>query len=399
MTKVQLIGPSLSLDEYAAHWQRIADEAAFNGSFTRAYSDGRKYTQLEAAVLSRVEADFLLKLAEAAWAIGERLTVVGQQAPDALLDALNLPSEYRPWFRHRPAAVPFSRIVRMDMAQGEDGRWHILEYNAREPGGLPELDFTDRVCDLYRALGAPVTNPNTGLRPLVADMLRQALPYGRVGFCSVAGYGEDLENTLAAAQLWGGDAVFGGWPVVGPDGDVHVSGIRVEGLYLYLPSEGFLHHPDLLDRLARGDFPAVNPGSALLMQDKRSLALAHQLCEIGHVWSPVETEWIRRYIPYTSVVPFDGEWVAKPAWAREGAGVYFGTGAGLAEPEYVYQQRIRIAQEPLPIWTVAGPVEEQVTPVVGVYVIDGQAAGFLTRVGGPVTDKSAHVVPTLVWDE
>jgi glutathionylspermidine synthase len=99
------------------------------------------------------------------------------------------------------------------------------------------------------------------------------------------------------------------------------------------------------------------------------------------------------------VAPFAGDWVAKPAWEREGAGVYFGAGEGLAEPEYVYQQRIRIAAHPLPIWHAAGPAEEQVTPVVGVYVIDGQAAGFLTRVGGPVTDRSAHVLPTLVWAE
>lgn len=395
---MEFLAPPLDEAEYEACWRQIADESAFQGGFARPYDRGCKYVQLEAAVLTPEEARHLFHLAEGAWAIAQRLTAFGQQAPDALLDAMNFPAEFRPWFRSRPSTAPFSCLVRIDCAQDEEGHWHLLEYNAREPGGLPELEFMKRVHRLYRDLGFPVADPNGGLHSLLGAALRQALPEGPVGFCSEPGYGEDFENALAAAAAWDGEAVFGGWPAAAPDGSIRVRGVPVKGLYLYLPSEGLLDRPELLDRFAEGAVPVVNPGSALFVQDKRSLALAHQLCELERYWTPNEAAWIRRFVPYTSVVPFQGEWVAKPAFAREGLGVFFGEGPGPALPEYVYQARVHIRTHPLPVWTAAGPLITEMTPVVGVYLVNGRAAGFFTRVGGPITDQSARAVPTFVLE-
>lgn len=391
----EIIAPPLDQAGYERVWEEIADAAAFQDGFTRAYCDGRRYVQLEALLLPEWEAGLLGRVAEGFFQIGQRLTALGRQSGDLLLEPLTIPAAYRPWLEATPAEAPFTRFARLDFVKDGEGRWHLLEINAREPGGVPELAMLERIYHWYRSAGVPLVNPNAGFAEALGTMLRGALPAGPVGFCSSPGYLEDFENAQAAARLWGGEAIFGGWPTVGEDGPVLVSGQPVAGLYTYLPTESYEDHPHLLNRCA-ADFPIINPGSAVFMQSKGALALAHQLCAVGSFFSEAEQAFIETYLPYTSVAPMEGDWVAKPFWNREGEGVYFGVGPGPAMPEYVYQRRVAAATTPLPIWRVDGPVLEEVTPVVGVYLVDGKFAGFLTRVGGPVTDRSAHVIPTFV---
>jgi hypothetical protein len=49
-----------------------------------------------------------------------------------------------------------------------------------------------------------------------------------------------------------------------------------------------------------------------------------------------------------------------------------------------------------PASTGSGLHRVTATPVVGVYLVAGRPAGYLTRLGGPVTDRSAHMAPTAV---
>ena len=391
---LRLIHPGLSLEDYEAAWQTIADRLAFGEGFTRAYSDGRKYVQLEAALLSKPRAKALMLLAERLFAISQQATHLVQDGWEHFAEPLGLWPQLKHWAcRNRDGL--FSDFVRMDFGQDRNGRLHALEINAHVPGGLPETTMIREIHRLYTEAGIALTDPSADLLPALGEMLRAKLPSGRVGFCSVPGHLEDFENAAVAAGLWGGTATFGGWPEVSAAGEVGVSGQAVDGLYTYLPTEDFWQHPALLQAMAAG-FPTLNPGSAVISQSKAFLALVHYLAAETSLLPPEDREIVRDFLPYTSVEPIPGQWVAKPFWAREGAGVHFGMGEMPGQPLFIYQRRIHLQEYTLPVWTVREPVLEEVTPILGVYLVSGRAVGILTRVGGAITDGSAHVIPTFV---
>lgn len=391
---LQLIHPGLSRSEYEEAWHGIADHLAFHGHFTRAYSDGRKYVQLEAALLSRPRAQALMLIAERLFAIAQRATWMVQEGWEHFAEPLGLWPGLRDWVCHNRSA-PFSEFVRIDFGQDRNGRLHVLELNSHVPGGLPEMTMVREVHQVYTRAGIPLEDPSAGLLDSLAQVLREKLPPGRAGFCAVPGHLEDYENSAVAASLRQGPAVFGGWPELTPGGEVQVSGRTVDGLYTYLPTEQFWQHPALLRALADG-FPILNPGSAVISQSKAFLALLHHLAAEPGLLPPEDREIIRDFLPYTSVEPIPGQWVAKPYWAREGAGVQFGLGEVPGQPLTVYQRRVHLQEHALPLWTTQGPVLEEVTPILGVYLVSGRAAGILTRVGGAITDTAAHVLPTFV---
>lgn len=192
-----------------------------------------------------------------------------------------------------------------------------------------------------------------------------------------------------------------------PDGVVLVDGTPVDSLYKCYPGDWLDRQPEWLGAL-EGGLPCANPGRSLIAQSKAFFALLWHLADEGQFLTPAERDWVRAYLPRTALSPLPGPWVAKPYWEREGQGISPGEGEGPAAPFCAYQQRI----EPLTLPARLGggqpggqPGGGQpgggdrvlgATPVVGVYLVEGRPAGYLTRIGGKVTDRSAHMVPTYV---
>ncbi|HWI60500.1 MAG TPA: glutathionylspermidine synthase family protein [Symbiobacteriaceae bacterium] len=367
--------------EHESRWQACADAAAFGPvPFTRAWSGGQRYTHLSPLVLTAQEHALLFEATAALSGVFARVVEWVQRSP-VILPVLGLPPEVEPWVVREPGAGPFSLLARFDWLRDVRGRWWCVECNADTPGGLPEATVWQSL-----ASTPDLVNPNADLAQVLGDALRRWLP-GTAGFVGIPGYTEDWENVLVAQGARGGASVAGGLPAVTPEGAVFVGGEPVDSLYRFYPGDWLFRHPDWLGALAAG-LPCANPGRALIAQSKAFFALLWHLVDEGQFLTPAEREWVTTFLPRTSLAPLPGRWLAKPYWEREGWGITPGEGEGPAEPFCIYQERIEPVSLPF-----AGL---SATPVVGVYAVEGRPAGYLTRLGGKITDRSAHMVPTFV---
>lgn len=397
---MELWHPPLTAAEYDQRWQACADVAAFAGGFTRSYLAGRRAVHLEAIVLSQAEHQLLWEASAALSAILLRVVEWVQHSP-ALLPVLGIPPGLAPWITRDPGSCPASLWQRLDWVQDSRGHWWCLEANADTPGGLPEATAWQAAAAPPEAAG--LADPNRDLLPALGAVLRRHLP-GTAGFVACTWHLEDWDNIRAAAGARGGARVLGGLPDLS-DGQVRVGGEPVDSIYRYVPGDWLTERPDLLALLADG-FPCVNPGSAVIAQSKALFALLWHLVQSGQFLTPTEREWVAAFVPHTSPAPLAGAWVGKPYWNREGGGIITGAGEGPAASEYIYQERVDVAPVQLPVWLLpTGKAQEAdgiarqevaAAPVVGVYVLEGRPAGYMTRLGGDITDRGAHFAPTFI---
>jgi glutathionylspermidine synthase len=156
----------------------------------------------------------------------------------------------------------------------------------------------------------------------------------------------------------------------------------------------------LVESALSGECAIVNPFGAVLTQNKRAMAF---------MWEEISRfpEWaqnaIRRYIPFSirleqidsSQLHNKDEWVLKSDYGCEGAEVVIGADATVEEWSESLRHAIKsrwIAQR----FFRALPDEEGATVNHGVYLVAGEAAGYLTRIQKGATDCHAVTVPTLV---
>ena len=145
-----------------------------------------------------------------------------------------------------------------------------------------------------------------------------------------------------------------------------------------------------------------NPGRAIVSQSKRFPLTWEELgCDLP-TWRALLPETRRPEM----VRPLDSEdWVIKPAFGRVGEGVAI---RGVT-PEKEYAESIRAARRAPGDWVAQrrfhiAPVETQdggaVYPCVGVYVIDGKAAGVYGRISAYArTDHAAQDAAVLLTKE
>jgi hypothetical protein len=248
----------------------------------------------------------------------------------------------------------------------------------------------------------------------LADALAAAArPGGRVALLAAPGFMEDLQIISYLADLlrrrncraYPADARRVRWV----DGAAQVGGAGpVDVVFRFHQGEWLEGLPGRLDwrRFFRGGkTPVCNPGSALVVESKRFSLVWPRLKTPLPTWVALlpETrdpravaapEWAR------------GGWVLKPAFGNTGDDVALLVGkqccprdarrwrravwsAWLRPGRWVAQRRF----EALPLPTPAGPMY----PCLGVYTIDGAAAGVYGRIAArPLIDYAAQDVAVLL---
>jgi glutathionylspermidine synthase len=300
-----------------------------------------------------------------------------------------------------PTAV---RVMRFDFHWTEDG-WRISEVNSDVPGGFCEAShFTQAVaaCARGRIAGDPALLWTEGI-------VRATEPKAAIALLSAPGYLEDHQVTgllgrmlrthdrhphlVAPQQIrWvGGNAEIESAWYNGPVGTI-VRFYQAEWLAAL----------DARDRWAPlfvgGRTPLANPGVAVLVESKR-FALTW-----GALRTPLPT-W-RRFLPMTSdprdATSDDGvvfkmaygntgdtvcvrELMSPAAWRRARWRMRLSPG------QWVAQERFKT----LAVESSLGPLY----PCIGVFTIDGNAAGAYARVSPrPVIDYAAIDAALLVQD-
>ena len=304
------------------------------------------------------------------------------------------------------ATTPF-HVLRFDFHWTDNG-WRVSEVNSDVPGGFIEASGFTR---LFAAQvdGAVATGDPTAL--LSDAIARWVTVGGTVGLVHATAYTDDrqvmqfLQRSLRkrgieALLLSPRDVRWAGRQATGHDGRVWR---KLDLIHRFFPAEWL---PNLgwfapwNGFFGNSDTPQVNPPSALLTQSKR-FPLA---------WDALETElplW-RNLLPETCD-PRErerrgGEWVLKPALGRVGEGIDLSGVTAPAERAKIQREARRRPHEwaaqrrfnAVPWSTQAGSL----FPAIGVYVIDGHAAGIYARAAQkPLVDSHAFDIAVLVEDD
>jgi len=364
-----------------------------------------------------VLADFALTLAPESWrelaTLAERLARETLAAEAELLQRpelhawLGLPPAIRRCLRACPtrgAARGAARVMRFDFHWTRAG-WRISEVNSDVPGGFIEAaGFSRLVAD---TLGLALTaDPTSALADAAAC---EVGPGARVALVHASAYVDDRQVMVHLARALEARGLAAGLldptQIEWRDGHAHAATSWFEGsielVLRFFPAEWLPNtrgEGDWRAYFAGSRTPISNPGAALLVQSKRfplawealSVELPTWRALLPETRSPREVDWRH-----------DEAWILKPALGRVGEDV--GVRGVLAASDW---KRIARAASWWPSSWVAQRRFESVAlelegaalhPCLGVYVIDGHAAGIYGRVARrPLIDSRARDVAVLL---
>ncbi len=294
------------------------------------------------------------------------------------------------------------RVSRFDFHHTREG-WRVSEVNSDVPGGYIEA------CGFTAAMAAhfpDATVPGDPAEAVVAALGAAAPRGGRVGLVHATAYTDDrqvmvfLARRLAAAgleaELLAPDAVR--WR----EGRATThDGRPLDAIFRFYPGEWL---PELgffsgWKNFVRGTrTPRCNPVSALVSQSKRFPLACRRLGLRLPTWEALVPETRDpREVPGSEI----DDWVFKPALGRVGEGIGL---AGATEPRELAKIR-RAARRHSRHWAaqrrfsaLPWPTDEGPRfPCLGVYVVNGRAAGIYGRVAArPIIDSHAQDVAVLI---
>jgi glutathionylspermidine synthase len=322
-----------------------------------------------------------------------------QERPD-LWQTLGLPRSLRqamsqttPW---TPAAA---RVIRFDFHPTPDG-WRISEANSDVPGGYTEAsNFCKWMSE--KLPGTMLAGDPAGT--LVDALATQAPSGGQIAFLTAPGYLEDQQITAYLAQLaqQRGCLAHLATPdqVQWQDGIGHLHGQPLDAILRFYQGEWLPRsRPRQWVNFFRGSqTPVCNPGSALLTESKRFPLVWHHLQAALPTW--------RALLPPTRE-PLQINWLARPPWLLKTA--YCNTGdtvtvRGMANYIKAVSQALLVPYQWLAQWqfenaAIATPWGTMY-PCVGVYTINGKAAGIYGRMAPqPLINFAAIDVAILIQD-
>jgi glutathionylspermidine synthase len=306
---------------------------------------------------------------------------------------LGLPRSIRQTLKDGPATRGIARVIRFDFHPTTDG-WQISEANSDVPGGFTEASsFTKLMAEHYpHATGAG--DPTSSWASAMMAGLRSD---GRIALLVAPGYMEDqqvVQYLARALDRRGATTV-----VCGPDRLAE----NFDAIVRFYQGEWLARLPNRLNwrhLFTDGRTPVCNPGSALLTESKRFPLVWDALRAALPTW--------RRLLPETRD-PRAVNWSSDPSWLLKAAFCNNGDEVAIRDvlPPGQWRKAARAARwnpsgwvaqrrfQSIAVSTPFGPMH----PCLGVYTIDGKAAGIYARMTrSAVIDYTAIDVAVLVDD-
>jgi glutathionylspermidine synthase len=292
-----------------------------------------------------------------------------------------------------------ARVIRFDFHPTATG-WRISEANADVPGGYSEASHFPRLMAEYFPACRPTGDPAGKL----ADVMTDRFGSGRVGLLAAPGYMEDQQVIACLSDAlrrrgWStalghpgqvrweaGRARLGLTPL-----DVVIRFFQGEWLGRLPAATGWRHF------VRGGRTPVCNPGTSILTESKRFPLVWDEMATALPTWrallpetrDPRQVDW-RREPDWLLKAAFanNGDEVHDRTWARPHTWRRAAWAARLRPGQWAAQWRF----DPLAVATPDG----MMYPCLGVYTIDGRAAGIYGRLSPrPVTDYAAVDVAVL----
>jgi glutathionylspermidine synthase len=325
-----------------------------------------------------------------------------------LLDVIALPRPLRGLLAGgtpSPAAV---RVMRFDFHYTTDG-WRVSEVNSDVPGGLTEAtSFTKLVASCVKG-AVPAGDPTRALVDALVDVVGDR---GVVALTNAPGHMEDHQVVAYVARALRERGIVA--HVVSPsqlrwhEGRARVETramtAHVDAVYRFYQAEWLAQLTTSIEwrpLFIGGRTPLANPGIAALSESKR----------LPLVWDSLATslETWRHLLPETRALadaPWqrDDGWVIKSAFSNTGdtvsirsamsakAWTWRALSARLRASQWVAQKRFTV----VPVMHGG----EALHPCIGVYTVDGRAAGAYARLAsGPIVDAYARDAALLVDED
>ncbi len=356
-------------------------------------------------------APFPLLIGAADWrelaGLAEQLAVETLAAERELLERpalrarLGVPRPLRRLLARGNLTPSAARVMRFDFHYTVDG-WRVSEVNSDVPGGFTEATSFTQLMAAQVPGARPAGDPTRAL----ADALAHNSGDGAtVALTNAPGYMEDHQVVahLAAQLVLRGLAarVVSLHQLRWRSGRAHLDDEPVGAIVRFFQAEWLARLPRASGwswLFSDGHTPVTNPGVAALGESKR-LPLAWD-----ELRTPLPT-W-RRLLPETRALagaPWtrDDGWLIKAAYGNTGDTVLLRSSPGwtrkawaarLRPWAWVAQRRFSVA----PLAHESGPL----LPCIGVYVVDGKAAGAYARLTSrPIIDFSARDVALLIYDD
>ncbi|MEO5931709.1 MAG: glutathionylspermidine synthase family protein [Candidatus Kapaibacterium sp.] len=389
---------------------------------------GQERFRLEPVVLNESVYAELRAAGEAIGRAYEELAEIIWNQPSLLDEYFHLtPWQKLMWLASRGR---WHGIARLDLFILADGAIRVCEMNSDTPSGEAE---TVLINGMLHPRHPGLTDPNRLFEERFMEMLiqsRNAASPERVGTIPSVGilYPTDLPEDLSMIAIYQQWLESRGMPyVLGSPFNIHP--LESGGIALFeMPIDIMIRHyktdwwgerfpawkdgdpyndPDPLDiplRLAldadaAGTVAIVNPFGAVITQNKLTMAFLWNNIER---FSAESRAAIERYMPPThrltdidaAALPKE-EWVLKSDYGCEGDEVILGR----AVTDEIWAQSLAAAIPER--WILQGyfdaaPIEGDMVPNYGLYLIGGEAAGIFTRLSSKATDYTAVVAPTFI---
>lgn len=290
-----------------------------------------------------------------------------------------------------------SRYARFDFAISDEGEISLLELNADTPTGYVEA----AVVTPWQCEGLGITSPNRSMQEQIAAAWEEEQP----DTASCVAYGSHLEDSgtidmlvkhsgldvacVDCLELWVDEGVL-----------KNGQGEPIDRMFALYPKE-WMAVDDGGEALAyaieTGNLQLFNKIHAIILQSKGMMALIWGLYELQMLFDVEERHTIHTYMLQTyNKALFDGSYVSKSMFGREGGSVKLFDAAGQLEVKdadgfdtsrlfpRVYQKRAQLAKVKLE----AG----EFSLLTGMFVINGVPCGLLGRAGGLITGNTSHFV-------
>ncbi|HEX4997549.1 MAG TPA: glutathionylspermidine synthase family protein [Terriglobia bacterium] len=331
-------------------------------------------------------------------------------ARDDLDRALAIPRGLRRVLRMARAggATPAApRVMRFDFHWTASG-WRISEVNADVPGGFSEASEFTRLLSEAVSGTAPPGHPGALWAGRIA-LCSAGLP---VALLSAAGFMEDLQVISYLAGTLGPLGVEARLArpeqLEWKDGRAHIGGRPLGAIVRFYQAEWMARLPARSgwSRLfAGGTTPVSNPLRCVFGETKRFPLVWDRLHTSLPTWRKLLPETRDpREAPWRNGDSTD-RWIIKTAWCNTGDTV---SAPGLVGPrewrraswDASLRPRQWVAQRRFEALPVTSPVDGRpLWPAVGVYTIDGRAAGAYCRISaGPVVNYRAMDAALLITE-
>ena len=365
--------------------------------------DGYEYALHDVATVDTAWAAALRSAAREAWSVFLQTADLTAHLDHETLLEMGFPPLALPLLTNTVGGLP-TLFGRFDFLETADG-FKLVEFNAETPFFWMEtLRINGLACDFHGR-----RDPNAGCEAAVVETMRTS-DIGSRSFAVVASnvYREDFWTAQYIAQLYS-NALETGVPVI----PVHELRVRDDGLYHGARRIDAIHRCYPLEHVATdsggaqfarlvndGRLTIVNPGSALFLQNKLTLALIWSLYQRNKFFDESHRAAIARFfLPAYTEEPAGGIWVRKPAFGREGNSISIvENGRQRTAPEsrtyqtqpMLYQQYAPSQKRPI---RLSDGSSNEAFATVTCMIAGGFPGAIGMRLGDEIIDGWAHFQP------